>query len=119
VYYCLDGMKKFREMGDTKMKSLVYEIEVLGRNRIDINDPAKKHPLKSLTGNFSELHLVSLMYTGFRMIAPTMDTGIALSLQANFQYAREPVNRIKSRQFGGSLTPPPSGSSRSILRLCA
>lgn len=81
VYYCLDGMKKFREMGDTKMKSLVYEIEVLGRNGLDINDPAKKHPLKSLTGNFSGLHLVSLMYTGFRMIAPTMDTCIALSLE--------------------------------------
>lgn len=79
VFYCLDGMKKFREMGETKTRTLVYEIAVLGRSGLDINDPAKKYTLKSMPGNFSGLYLVSLMYTGFRIIDPTMDTGIDLS----------------------------------------
>jgi tetratricopeptide (TPR) repeat protein len=79
VLYCLDGIKKFREMGDAKTKTLVYEIAVLGRSGLDINDPAKKYTLKSMPGNFSGLYLVSLMYTGFRMIDPALDTGIDLS----------------------------------------
>jgi hypothetical protein len=32
-----------------------------------------------MSGNFSGLYLVSLMYTGFRMIDPALDTGIDLS----------------------------------------
>lgn len=79
VFYCLEGMNKFREMGDTKMRALVYEIAVLGKGGLDINDSAKIYTLKSMPGNFSGLYLVSLMYTGFRMIDPTMDCGIDLS----------------------------------------
>ncbi len=46
VYYCLDGMKKFREMGDTKMKSLVYKIEVLGRNGINMHQAFLLHRIR-------------------------------------------------------------------------
>ncbi len=46
VYYCLDGMKKFREMGDTKMKSLVYEIEVLGRNALNMHQAFLLHCIR-------------------------------------------------------------------------
>lgn len=79
VFYCLDGMKRFREMGDAKMRATVNEIALLGRGGLDINDPAEKYTLKSIPGNFSGLHLVSLMYTGFRMIDPSIDCGIDLS----------------------------------------
>lgn len=79
VFYCLDGIKKFREMGDTKMRATVYEIAALGRGGLDINDSAQKYTLTSMPGNFSGLHLVSLMYVGFRQIDPTLDSGIDLS----------------------------------------
>ncbi len=79
VFYCLDGLKKFREMGDTKMRATVYEIAVLGRSGLDINDSAQKYTLKSMPGNFSGLYLVSLMYVGFRQIDPSLDGGIDLS----------------------------------------
>jgi tetratricopeptide (TPR) repeat protein len=79
VFYCLDAIKRFREMGDTKMRAAVYEIAVLGRGGLDINDSAKRYTLTSLPGEFSGLHLVSLMYVGFRQIDPSIDGGIDLS----------------------------------------
>lgn len=79
VFYCLGGMKKFREMGAAKMQAVVYEIALLGRGGLDINDPEQKYTLKSLPGQFSGLHLVSLMYTGLKQIDPSLDGGIDLS----------------------------------------
>jgi tetratricopeptide (TPR) repeat protein len=79
VFYCVGGMKKFREMGAAKMQAVVYEISLLGRGGLDINDPAQKYTLKSLPGQFSGLHLVSLMYTGLKQIDPSLDGGIDLS----------------------------------------
>jgi tetratricopeptide (TPR) repeat protein len=79
VFYCLDGLKKFRELGDAKMRAVVYEIAVLGRSGLDIHNPAQKYTLKSLPGAFSGMHLVCLMYTGSRMIEPGLDSGIDFS----------------------------------------
>lgn len=79
VFYCLDGLQTFRDLGDTKTRSVLFEIAMLGRSGLDINDPAKKYSLRSLSGNFSGLHLVSLMYTGMQLIDPTADAGIDLS----------------------------------------
>jgi Flp pilus assembly protein TadD len=79
VMYCLDGLQKFQELGDTKTRAIVFEIAMLGRSGLDINDPAKKYSLKSLNGNFSGLHLVSLMYTGIKLLEPEADAGIDLS----------------------------------------
>jgi len=79
MFYCLDGLKKFREMGDARMRAVVYEIAMLGHSGLDINDPAQKYTLRSLPGKYSGLHLVSLMYTGLRLIDPKADAGINLS----------------------------------------
>lgn len=79
VFYCLDGLQKFRVLGDPKTRAIVFEIAMLGRSGLDINDPAKKYSLRSLPGNFSGLHLVSLMYTGLQLIDPRSDAGIDLS----------------------------------------
>ena len=48
-------------------------------NGLDINDPAKKYKLKSLQGEFSGLHLLSLMYTAFQQFKPGQDVGIDFS----------------------------------------
>jgi tetratricopeptide (TPR) repeat protein len=79
VFFCLDAMKKFRELGDAKTRAVVYEIAVMGRSGLDIHDPATKYTIKSLPGRFSGMHLVCLMYTGSRMIEPDLDCGIDFS----------------------------------------
>jgi tetratricopeptide (TPR) repeat protein len=79
VMYCLDALQKFRDLGKTKTGAIVFEIAMLGRSGLDINDPAKKYSLRSLPGSFSGLHLVSLMYTGMKLVDPSVDAGIDLS----------------------------------------
>ena len=46
---------------------------------LDINDSARKFTLTRMPGNFSGLHLVSLMFVGSRLIDPGLDSGIDLS----------------------------------------
>lgn len=79
VMYCLDALQKFRALGKTKTGAIVFEIAMLGRSGLDINDPGKKYTLRSLPGSFSGLHLVSLMYTGMKLVDPSVDAGIDLS----------------------------------------
>jgi tetratricopeptide (TPR) repeat protein len=79
VMYCLDGLQKFRTLGDSKTRAIVFEVALLGRDGLDINDPSKQYKLKSLPGTFTGLHLVSLMYTGMKLIDPNVDAGIDLS----------------------------------------
>jgi tetratricopeptide (TPR) repeat protein len=79
VFYCLDAMKKFRELGTVKTRAVVYEIAVLGRSGLDIHDTAQRYTLNSLPGRFSGMQLVCLMYTGSRLIQPDLDCGIDFS----------------------------------------
>jgi tetratricopeptide (TPR) repeat protein len=79
VFYCLDGLQRFRAAGDAQTRAIVFEIAMLGRSGLDINDPAKKYSLRSVPGQFSGLHLVSLMYTGIQLLTPGADAGIDLS----------------------------------------
>jgi tetratricopeptide (TPR) repeat protein len=79
VFFCLDGLKKFRDLGDVKTRAVVYEIAVLGRGGLDIHDSAAKYTLSSLPGSFSGMQLVCLMYTGSRLIEPELDCGIDFS----------------------------------------
>ena len=79
VMYCLAALEKFAKDGVASRQSITFEIAMLGRNGLDINDPAQKYTLKSMPGNFSGLQLVSYMYVGMRQIAPEMDPGIDLS----------------------------------------
>ena len=78
----LPGIRRLNELGFTTV-----EIAVLGRNGLDINDPDAKYTLKSLPGTFSGLHLVAIMFTAFRQIDPTMETGADFS--AEYQAALE------------------------------
>jgi len=79
LMYCLSALKVFKESGRTKTGAVAMEIALLGRNGLDINDPAQKYTLRSLPGKFSGMQLVSLMYVGFKIIAPEQDAGIDLS----------------------------------------
>ena len=56
-------------------RTIALEIAMLGRNGLDINDPSHQYTFKSLPGELSGLHLLAIMYTAFRQIDPTMETG--------------------------------------------
>jgi len=79
VMYCLGALKFFEEAGRTKTGAVAMEIAMLGRSGLDINDPTQKYTLRSLPGKFTGMRLVSMMYTGFKIIAPDQDAGIDLS----------------------------------------
>ena len=87
VMHCLDGFKRFRDLGDARTRSIVYEISMLGRGGLDINESSKKYSLRSLPGTFSALQLVSFMYTGLQLMDPSLDAGIDLSRE--FSMAQE------------------------------
>ena len=79
VFFCLDALQKFHSLGEAQTKAITFEVAMLGRGGLDINSPDKKYTLKSLPGDFSGLHLVSMMYVGMKSVAPTADVGIDLS----------------------------------------
>ena len=79
LMYCLDAIEKFENMSQEKVKQIAFEIALKGRTGLDTNDPTPRYQLKSLSGNFSGLNLVCLMYVGFKSIAPEMDVGFDLS----------------------------------------
>ncbi|OGV66147.1 MAG: hypothetical protein A3K19_19635 [Lentisphaerae bacterium RIFOXYB12_FULL_65_16] len=79
VLYCVAALEKIRELGVQRFQPIAFEIALLGRSGLDINDPAQKYTLKSLPGQFSGMQLVSYMYVGFKHIASEQDAGIDLS----------------------------------------
>jgi Flp pilus assembly protein TadD len=79
LMYCLGALERFADMTTEQIQNVGHEIAILGMRGLDINDPAKKYALKSLPGDFSGLHLVSIMYVAFQHFAPGTDVGIDLS----------------------------------------
>jgi len=79
LMYCLGALERFAEMTDQQVQAIGHEIAILGMKGLDINDPTKKYRLQNLPGDFSGLHLVSIMYAAFQRIAPGTDVGIDLS----------------------------------------
>jgi len=76
---CLHAMRLLDAGDPQKTKTIAFEVAMLGRSGLDINDPSAKYLLKSLPGEFTGLQLVALMYVGFKQIAPELDAGIDLS----------------------------------------
>ena len=79
MMYCLGALERFQDMGEPEVEAIGREIAILGMNGLDINDPDHKYTLKSLPGNFSGLHLLSLMYVAFKRVRPDADVGVDFS----------------------------------------
>jgi tetratricopeptide (TPR) repeat protein len=79
VMYCLGALERFHSMAENEIERIGHEIAILGMQGLDINDPTKKYKLRSMPGDFSGLHLLSIMYVAFQKIAPETDVGIDLS----------------------------------------
>jgi Flp pilus assembly protein TadD len=80
VHYCLDALKRYDKMPVEKIREIAFEIGMVGRNGLDYASPDPKYTLKSLPGEqFSGLHLMCLMFAGFKRIAPEHDLGMDLN----------------------------------------
>ena len=89
VAYLTDALKTFAKVGPAKTRTIGVEVALLGRNGLEINDPAKKYKLKSLPGDFSGLHLLAIMYAAFQQIDPSADLGADFA--AEYEVAKKAV----------------------------
>lgn len=76
MMYIAGALDTFEKAGAGKTRQIAFEIAMKGQTGLDINDSEQKYSLTTLPGKFSGLHLVAIMYTGFKMIDPTLDAGI-------------------------------------------
>jgi hypothetical protein len=76
VFYLLDALRRFR---GKSLQEITFEIGMLGKYGLDINDPQEMHVLRALLGRtFSAQVLLCIMYAGFKRIEPGMDIGVDL-----------------------------------------
>jgi len=81
VMYCLGALEKFEKLPIEQVRSIGLEIAILGTRGIDVNNANSRYTLKSLPGEFSGLHLLSLQYVAFKKIAPEQNIGFDLSAE--------------------------------------
>jgi len=81
VMYCLGALEKFDSMSTDQVQKIGFEIAIVGTRGIDVNNPNSRYTLKSLPGQFSGLHLLSLQYVAFKKIAPDQNIGFDLSAE--------------------------------------
>lgn len=89
-------MKTFPTMPPEEVKKVTFELALLGTKGLDVNDPEQKYQLRSLPGRFSGLHLVSILYVGFRLVDPKADAGFDLS--AEYEEAKNLSGFVGDRQ---------------------
>ena len=71
----------FAKLDVAKRRKITLEIALKGQTGLDINDAEPKYTLKSLPGQFSGMHLISIMYVGMKELDPDMDPGVDLSAE--------------------------------------
>jgi len=80
VFYFLDAFKRFDGMTPEQVRDVAYEIALLGRNGLDYAAPDEKYELRALSDRkFSGLHLMCLMYAGFKRVAPEHEVQMDLN----------------------------------------
>jgi Flp pilus assembly protein TadD len=79
VMYLLGALKQFGKMPRAEVQQVAFEIAVLGQRGLDPNDPEPKYQLRSLPGSYSGLHLLCLMFAGFKVVAPGQSIGFDLA----------------------------------------
>lgn len=78
VFYMQGAMDEFARKSKQEIGQLVMEIAVLGQSGLQINKPDVRYSLKHLQGDFSGLHLLSIMHAGIRLLDPQAETGTGL-----------------------------------------
>lgn len=78
MMYILGALEKFQGMTPAEVQAVGFEVAILGQSGLDVNSPDQKYTLEALPGQYSGLHLVSIMYTAFKQIDPSLDAGFDL-----------------------------------------
>ncbi len=88
--FCLDALRRFEGRSRDSIFSVISEISLLGMNGIDHTTPVKTYTIKAYPGEtFSGLHLLCLMYVGFKIYDPSVNCGLdfaeayEMALEAN------------------------------------
>src|SRR5437667_6250993 len=80
VFYFLDAFKRFDAMTPDEIRNVALEIALIGRAGLDYASPEEKYQLRAIPNRkFSGLHLMCLMYAGFKRISPEHDLGMDLN----------------------------------------
>jgi len=79
VMYCLAALQRFAGMAPTEVQQVVAEIATIGTQGLDVNNPERTHPVRSLNDRFTGLQLVSYLYVGMQQLSPAADVGFDLS----------------------------------------
>ena len=75
-------------MPKKQVAEIVGEIAVLGRSGLSINNPDKRYSLQNLPGDFSGLHLLSMMHAGVRLFDEHTSTGADFDKELSVARAR-------------------------------
>ena len=81
MMYIASALETFAKLDVAKRQQVTLEIALKGQTGLDINDAEAKYTLKSLPGQFSGMHLVSIMYVGMKELDPDTDPGVDLSAE--------------------------------------
>ena len=96
VWFLLDALERFDSMTEEEIKTLSFEIGILGSGGLDYALPDKKYTLNNCPGEkFSGLQLMCLMYAGFNRFAPEKNLG--MNLEKPFRTALQ-LYDIKKRE---------------------
>ena len=80
VFYFLDAFKRFDAMTPDEIRNVALEIALIGRAGLDYASPEEKYKLRAIPNRkFSGLHLMCLMYAGFKRTSPEHDLGMDLN----------------------------------------
>src|SRR5689334_3343214 len=79
VMYCLSALQKFALLTPAEVQKIGFEIALLGRSGLEVNNPDRKYTLRTLPGQYTGLQLMSYMYVAFKQVAPEQDIGFDLS----------------------------------------
>jgi len=80
VFYFLDAFKRFDAMTPEQVRTVAFEIALLGRKGLDYAAPDEKYELRAMPDRkFSGLHLMCLMFAGFKRVAPEQDVEMDLN----------------------------------------
>lgn len=72
--YMQGAMDDFAKLPKEEVGRIIMEIALLGQNGLQINDPKVRYNLKSKPGDYSGLHLLSMMHVGIKLFDSNADT---------------------------------------------
>ena len=87
IMYCLAALENYQGLPPEKIQAVAYEIAMLGRGGLDIEDTDKKYILESLPGKFTAIQLMAYLYVGLKQTDPDLDPGV--NLQDEYKTALE------------------------------